>query len=171
MIEIPVITTERLTLRAPRPADFEAFAAFFASERAELERGRRDRRGAWLEFATGSGQWVLYGHGAFSIEDRATGAYLGEAGVFREEHYPETELGWMVTAEAEGKGVAHEAALAVRGWAYATLGRRTLVSYINPGNARSIRLAERLGAARDDAARPACQGDLVYRHPAPEALQ
>ncbi len=171
MIDIPVMTTERLTLRAPRLADFEAYAAYFASGRSELERGRRDRRGAWLEFAAVAGQWVLRGHGGFSLEDRATGAYLGEAGIFHEADDPEPELGWMVVAEAEGKGIAHEAALAVRSWAYRTLGLQTLVSYIHPANARSIRIAERLGAVRDHTARPAAAGDLVYRHPAPEVLQ
>ncbi|HUF86639.1 MAG TPA: GNAT family N-acetyltransferase [Thermohalobaculum sp.] len=171
MIAVPVITTERLTLRAPRLADFEPCAAYFVSERAELERGRQDRRGAWLEFAAVAGQWVLRGYGGFSLEERATGAYLGEAGIFHEADYPEPELGWMVVAEAEGKGIAFEAALAVRAWAYETLGLETLVSYIHPANTRSIRLAERLGAVRDDAARPASAGDLVYRHPAPEALQ
>lgn len=173
MIDIPVICTERLRLRAPRLGDFDAYAAFFASERAELERGRRDRAGAWQEFAAAAGQWMLWGHGAFSIEDAATDAYLGETGVFREDDYPEPELGWMVVPEAEGKGIAREAAGAARDWAYGALGLDTLVSYIDRRNLRSIRLAERLGAVRDDAAPrpgrdPAC---LVYRHRAPEALQ
>ena len=170
MTAIPVLTTERLTLRAPRLADFEPYAAFFASARAGLERGRKDRAGAWKEFATVAGQWVLYGHGGFSIEERTTGVYLGEAGVFHEDGYPEPELGWMVVAEAEGKGIAHEAALEVRRWAYGALGLDTLVSYIDPANARSIRLAERLGAVRDLDASAPDPDDLVYRHPGPDAL-
>lgn len=171
MTGIPRIETGRLVLRAPRVTDFDAYAAFFASERAVLERGRRDRHGAWLEFANVAGQWLLHGHGALSIEDRATGAYLGETGIFRDEDYPEPELGWMLVAEAEGKGFAGEAAAAVRRWAYASLGLETLVSYIDPRNRRSIRLAERLGAVRDGgAARPGRDADcLVYRHPEPSA--
>lgn len=166
---IPVLETGRLILRAPKLEDFEGFAAFMGSDRAELERGRQDRGGAWLHFVTATGQWVLRGHGAFSIEDRATGAYLGEAGIFREHDYPEAEIGWMVVPAAEGRGVAHEAALTVREWAYRALGLTTLVSYIDPENRRSIRLAERLGARIDpDADRPNA-GDLVFRHPSPEA--
>jgi RimJ/RimL family protein N-acetyltransferase len=82
----------------------------------------------------------------------------------------------MVLERAEGKGLAHEAALAVRGWAYGSRGLGALVSYIDPGNARSIRLAERLGARRDDEA-PKPEGEVcvTYRHPSPnsgpEALQ
>lgn len=171
VIRIPTLTTERLILRAPKAEDFEPFAAFMASDRAVLERGRHDRDGAWLLFADAAGQWVLRGYGAFSIEDRETGAYCGECGIFHEHDYPEPEIGWMVTAGAEGRGVAHEAALAVRRWAYADLGLKTLVSYINPANLRSIRLAERLGARLDADAPRSDPEDLVYRHPSPEALQ
>ncbi len=48
---------------------------------------------------------------------------------------------------------------------------RTLVSYIDPRNERSIRLAERLGARLDPrAAQPEDDPCLVFRHPGPEAL-
>ncbi len=167
---IPTLNTPRLMLRAPRLEDFGAYADFFASERAVLERGRRDRVGAWKEFATVVGQWALRGYGGFAIVDRSSGAYLGEAGIFHDHGYPEPEIGWMVVPAAEGKGIAHEAALAVRRWAYDTLGLSTLVSYITPGNSRSIRLAERLGAVPDLAAARPDPGDLVYRHPGPEVL-
>ena len=40
------------------------------------------------------------------------------------------------------------------------------VSYIDPGNARSIALAERLGARPDPDAPRADPDDLVYRHTA-----
>ena len=77
--------------------------------------------------------------------------------------------GWSCAA-AEGRGIAAEAARALRDWAYAAQGWTTLVSYIDPENARSIRLAERLGARLDpDAPHPDGRPCLVYRHPGPEA--
>jgi len=172
MTAIPVISTERLTLRAPRLEDFEPYAAFFASARSNYEDGPLGRARAWKEFASVTGQWSLRGYGAWSVEDRASGAYVGEAGLFHHAHYPEVEIGWMVVADAEGKGIAREAAIAVRGFAYGTLGLKTLVSYIDHDNARSIRLAERLGASRDDRA-PLPEGErcLCYRHPGPEAIR
>ena len=170
-MSFPVLHTERLTLRAPRLADFEPYAAFFASNRSIYQDGPLNRAQAWKEFATVVGQWALRGYGAWSIEERSTGAYVGEAGIFHAAHYPEPEIGWMMLADAEGKGFAREAALAVRAFAYGKLGLKTLVSYIDTGNARSIRLAERLGAARDDnAPLPENERCLVYRHPGPEAL-
>lgn len=165
---IPVLETPRLRLRAPERADFEPYARFFASARAVNERGRCRRARAWGHFGSAVAGWVLNGYGAFSITDRETGAYFGEAGVFREHDYPEPELGWMLMPEAEGRGIAREAALAVRGWADGR-GLVRLVSYISPRNARSIRLAERLGAVLDPAAAKVDPDDLVYRHPAPEA--
>ena len=40
----------------------------------------------------------------------------------------------------------------------------TLVSYMSPGNVASARVAQRMGAVRDDAAPRADPTDLVYRH-------
>jgi len=167
---IPTLTTERLLLRAPGAADFEPYAAFYASARSVWEHGPMSRAAAWTEFATSAGTWVLRGFGAFSLQERTTGRYLGEVGLYQPAHFPEPEIGWILMAEAEGRGLAAEAARAVRTWAYETLGLGPLVSYIGRGNARSIRLAERLGAVADPNA-PACSEDAgVWRHPGREAL-
>ena len=107
--------------------------------------------------------------GPFSLTDRATGGYLGEVGLYQPAHYPEPELGWILMADAEGRGLAEEAARAVRAWAYASLGLETLVSYIARGNARSIRLAERLGAVAEPDAPSSAPDAGVWRHPGPEA--
>lgn len=168
---IPVLATERLTLRAPSLEDFEPFAAHCASPRAVFENGPLDRDAAWREFASAFGLWLVRGYGAWSAEERATGRYVGEVGLFHPPSYPEAEIGWTVMAEAEGRGLAQEAARAVRAFAYGTLGLATLVSYVDPRNERSIRLAERLGARLDPgAAHPDDDPCLVFRHPGPEAL-
>ena len=80
------------------------------------------------------------------------------------------ELGFALTEAGEGKGVAFEAASAVRDWASRVLGLSGLVSYIDPENSRSIDLAKRLHAERDLAAETALEEDgmFVFRHPVPE---
>jgi RimJ/RimL family protein N-acetyltransferase len=87
------------------------------------------------------------------------------------EGWPEHELGWSVWNPAvEGKGFAFEAAKAARDFAWTELGWAGAVSYIDPGNDRSIALARRMGAVLDeDAASPGDGEALVFRHPAPEA--
>ena len=117
-----------------------------------------------------SNQWELLGFGAWAIELRETGAYVGQVGLNLPADFPQRELGWLVWQEYEGKGYAIEAALRAREFAYQTLGWNTLVSYIDPDNARSIRLAERMGAAPDPhAPTPNSEPCLVYRHPSPSA--
>ncbi|MCB1351040.1 MAG: N-acetyltransferase, partial [Maritimibacter sp.] len=64
-VAIPTLTTERLTLRAPKIADFEHWAAFFASERSAHERGPLPRRQAWSTWAADVANWTLRGYGPF----------------------------------------------------------------------------------------------------------
>jgi RimJ/RimL family protein N-acetyltransferase len=165
---IPTLTTERLILRAPRREDFAPFAAFWASERSVHEGGPRDLRGAWEDFAAGFGLWAIDGFGTWSVEDRATGALVGIIGYYHPADFPELEIGWTVFDGFEGKGFAYEAAMAARDWGYAERGLTTLVSYIDPANTRSIRLAERMGARRDTVAPGVDSDDVVMRHPGPD---
>ena len=159
----PTLTTDRLILRMPVLADFEPRAAFGASDRSIHEGGPYDRAESSRIFASEVGQWPLLGFGPFSIADRQSGAYLGESGIYQPVGYPEPELGWFVVPEAEGRGIAAEAARAVMLWARRTFGWDTLVNYIDPDNARSIALALRLGGAACD--RPGLDpGDVVILH-------
>ena len=119
---------------------------------------------AWGAFCHGVAQWQLFGVGNLSIELRETKQCLGQIEINQGPLFPEPEFGWQLTSEAEGKGHAFEAAMALRDWAFQDRKLKTLVSYIDPDNARSIRLAERLGATLDEQAIPQDPGDLVYRH-------
>jgi RimJ/RimL family protein N-acetyltransferase len=168
---IPVLTTERLTLRAPALRDFEATAAFLGSERAAMMGGPLDRLGAWRSLAASLGHWELRGYGMWAVEETRTGGFLGQVGLFDPEGWIAREIGWWLAApESEGRGFAREAALAARRYAYDIAGWREAFSVIHPENHRSIRLAERLGATLDrEQAIPGGAIRRVYRHPAPEA--
>ncbi len=170
MTAAPRIETERLTLRPHRMEDFPAFAAFFASDAARFIGGPLPARGAWHGFAADVGSWDLLGYGDWAIEERATGAFAGQVALSKPPHFPEREIGWLLIPGFEGRGYATEAARAVRGFAYGTLGWDTAVSYVDPGNHRSIAVARRLGCTEDPAAPPLDPEDLVFRHPAPEPL-
>lgn len=174
----PVLTTERLTLRAPHPGDAEAFVAFYETERACHVGGPKDTRSAWNFFCTEIGHWAVHGFGMFTVTHKDNDAALGIVGHWYPLGWPETEIGWVLFDESlEGTGIAFEAAKACVDHAWNTLRWETVVSYIDPANTRSIALAERLGATLDANATPPVRKDpdapdaLVYRHPAPEALQ
>ncbi|MCB2129927.1 MAG: GNAT family N-acetyltransferase [Rhodobacteraceae bacterium] len=160
----PTLHTERLTLRAPRLADFEHWAAFFASPRSVHERGMMDRAGAYRHWAADVALWPLKGYGPFGLDDRVTGAYVGEVGIYEPEGYPEPELGWFTVPEAEGKGYAAEAARAVMTWARQNLGWDRLINIVDPANARSIALGQRLGGTIDPDGKGTDPGDVVIVH-------
>lgn len=161
---IPVIETERLLLRPLVFADWPAYFAFLASDRARYMGGPHSEETAWSFFCNDVAQWSLFGHGALMFEDRQTGETMGQVALCKGPLFPELELGWFVYDGAEGKGYALEAASALRDWGFATLGVSECVSYIDPDNARSIRLAERLGARLDPEAQAPHPANLVYRH-------
>jgi RimJ/RimL family protein N-acetyltransferase len=165
LINTPVLETARLTLRAPDLSDFDAYAGFFGSPRSRFVGGPMPRDRAWRFFGHHAGHWALRGFGTFFLAPKAGGDALGMVMAWHPEGHPEREIGWvMFTDKAEGQGYAREAATAVLAHVFRTLGWNTAVSYIDPGNARSVALADRLGARHDPDAAKADPTDLVYRH-------
>ncbi|MCL3881276.1 GNAT family N-acetyltransferase [Marivita sp. GX14005] len=166
MADAPIINTSRLTLRPHIASDLDTLCDLFATEHARFIGGPLGRKEAWRLLASEVAMWELMGHGAWGIEG-ADGAFLGQIGLLKPPHFREVEIGWTLLPEAEGHGYAFEAASAALGWAWEN-GFETLVSYIHPGNARSIALAERLGAVHDPRAeRPegeTASETCVYRH-------
>jgi RimJ/RimL family protein N-acetyltransferase len=126
--------------------------------------GPFDIAAAWGMFCADHAQWDLFGVGALMIEDRQTGQTLGQVGINAGPLFPEHELGWLVYAASEGKGIAFEAATALRNWAIVEKRLPTLVSYVDPENMRSRSLAERLGAFQDETAEKQNETDIVFRH-------
>lgn len=165
---IPVLHTERLTLRGPEADDWPAFRDYFASARAAYTGGPKDEKQAWTIFAAEFGHWHLRGFGMWTVERE--GAPIGLVGCWYPAGWPEKEIGWLIWDGFEGQGYAYEAAKAVRAQCYGPFNWPTAVSYIHRDNARSIALADRLGCTRDaDAVHPNAQA-LVFRHPSPSDL-
>ena len=166
----PRLETPRLILRGPEPRDIAPTIAFLLDqERAEGFGSAPNRGEAWRWFALNVGHWHIHGYGYFTVEMRDTGETAGITGIWNPEGWPEPELGWALCAGFEGRGLAFEAALRARQWAYEALGFPTLTSNIVPGNARSIALAERLGARFEREYDNIHMGrDFLYRHPGPD---
>jgi RimJ/RimL family protein N-acetyltransferase len=156
---IPVIETQRLRLRAPRLADFDAWAEVLCGPAGPHLGGPFDRDDAFTEFAAACGTWLLRGHGPWTVEPRAGGAPLGFVLIGFEPGDREPELGFLFRPEAEGRGLAAEAARAALDHARAA-GLPALVSYVAPDNGRSLALVRRLGARRDGT----LDGCEVWRH-------
>lgn len=150
----PLIETERLVLRLPRVEDAADLAVAYSdpeavrylgdgttSTLAEVEAAIPQ----WLE------RWEMWGLGFFSLERRGDGRVLGRAGFLQwdpetwEIGGSETEIGWLLGQEHWGRGYATEAALALRDWAFEERGLSRLISLIQHGNLRSVRVAEKIG--------------------------
>jgi RimJ/RimL family protein N-acetyltransferase len=101
----------------------------------------------WRDMTFHAGHWQLKGFGHWVLEERETGEVVGRAGLLRPPEWPDLEVGWTVARGHWGKGYAPEAARAACGWAHDELGARHIISLIHPTNARSIRVAEKLGEA------------------------
>lgn len=147
------------------------YAAIACSEPGRFVGGPMSCEEAWYGFNELVAGWLLRGHGLWSVETRDGTQLLGFLPLAHEIGDPEPELGWPLCEAAEGKGYATEAALAARDFAFGRLGGKALVSYLDPGNARSQSVAERLGARRDATSRhPEDDNTLICRHPGSEAL-
>ncbi|MBW4709288.1 GNAT family N-acetyltransferase [Roseobacter sp. YSTF-M11] len=167
---IPTLETTRLSLRGPEPEDYPDFKATFTSYRARFMGGPLNAYEAWMLYAAEIGHWQIRGFGMWMVHDKTTDETLGMAGGWKPAKWPEAEIAWVIWPDRAGKGYALEATHAVRHYLYNQKGWETAVSYIDPKNLDSIRLAERLGARKDADAATIDGSDAVYRHPSPAAL-
>lgn len=154
---VPTFVTDRLVLRAWRPADIEAIMAMDSEpevyeylegeapgpdHRDELEQCMAAGLGPGLcALTAGLGVWVVTSR---TTDRRFMGLVmlipLGGDG-------PEIELGFRLARAEWGRGVAQEAATAVLDHAF-RLGLPTVVAVTDPDNVNSERVLGRLGFRR-----------------------
>jgi len=170
-IHIPTIETDRLRLRAPRLSDFAAYGAFCASPRSAGVGGPFGEWAAFERLAAIVGHWQMRGYGRWLVADKTTDEPLGIVGLMYPVDWPEPEIAWSVFDAAEGRGVAFEAAMRSRDYAYDTLGWTRVISCTVPANARSVALAKRMGAVHETNFEHDDIGTLnVWRHLSPQEL-
>jgi RimJ/RimL family protein N-acetyltransferase len=167
-LQIPELTTERLRLRAFRPADVEPYVALMADPEvtrylADLRPLTRDE--AWRQLAIFIGHWVLRGFGLWAVEERASGEFLGRIGCLEPAGWPAFEIAYTLRRASWGRGYAREGAAAALAFARETLRRDDIVSLIRPQNTGSIRVATVLGARFDGTVQLLGAPADVYRYP------
>jgi RimJ/RimL family protein N-acetyltransferase len=93
--------------------------------------------------------WDAYGFGLWAAVERATGEMLGFVGLCHPVWWPamieRVEVGWRLRREAWGAGYATEGARAALRAGFETLGLAEIVSFVHPGNERSLAVTRRLG--------------------------
>lgn len=169
----PVLTTERLVLRPYRADDLNAVAAMVGDAEVVRHVGgqTQTREEAWRRMMCGPALWTLLGYGYWAVARHEDDALIGQMGFadFKRDMTPNIEgvpeFGYMFARPVHGQGFASEAAAAALAWADATLDHPETVAIIDPGNAPSIRLAERFGYLEREPARYKGDDILLFRRP------
>jgi RimJ/RimL family protein N-acetyltransferase len=144
-----ILNTERLRLEPFDDQHFEGLQAMnrlpevmrFISGQPETP----DETRAGIERV--KDRWAEYGFSWWAFIERDSGRLVGAGCIQylgRDPANPH-EIGWRLIPSHRGRGLASEAARAMAGWAFGTLGVPQLVAICLPDNEDSARLMRRLG--------------------------
>ena len=152
---VPILETARLRLRAFREEDLTPWAATMGDPDVVRHLGGHPfgREDTWRRILSSVGAWATLGYGYWAVERQDEGDLIGQVGFadFKRDMQPSIEglpeMGWIFSPHAHGKGYATEAVQAGLAWADKALKASIIPAIIDPGNAPSIRVAERCGFA------------------------
>jgi RimJ/RimL family protein N-acetyltransferase len=140
----PVLETERLVLRAPRPGDVKALA-MLANDRRIAENTARipfpykvSDAQAFIDQVNRPGSEIAF------LVTLADGTVMGACGLATTERQP-PELGYWLGVAYWGKGYATEAVRAVIDYAFTDLDPEALASSVRVTNPGSRRILEKCG--------------------------
>lgn len=142
------LQTERLVLREFVADDADALALVLSDPEtmryypAPFDRARVEQ---WID--RNLHRYAEDGVGLWAMVLKSTGELIGDCGIIRQQVDGENlfEIGYHLRRDHWGQGLATEAALACREWAFANLKLERLISLIRPENVPSSRVAERNG--------------------------
>jgi RimJ/RimL family protein N-acetyltransferase len=149
-----LIQTERLLLRHWREEDREPFYRLNADARvmefmpACLTLAESDRL-----FERINEHFRKHNFGLYAAELREDRTFVGYVGLavpsFEASFTPCVEIGWRLSADHWGRGLATEGARAVANHAFGELRIDEIVSFTVPENIRSRRVMEKIGMTHD----------------------
>ncbi len=148
------LETARLVIREMRRSDVESLHRLFSDPLfmrfwPVFDRSRTER---WVEESLLS--YARYGFGLWALTLRGSEEAIGDCGLAVIKGLEGMEgtagsepiqIGWHVRRDLWGQGLATEAALACRDYAFDRLGRSALSALIQPENTVSRRVAEKIG--------------------------
>ncbi|KLL09983.1 GNAT family N-acetyltransferase [Protofrankia coriariae] len=145
-IVVPTVVTDRLILRCWRPADIDPYAAMNADEETmRYLNGPFDRAGTERLVTHLAGMWVLLGYGMWAVEDKATGEFLGRAGLYYADGWPGVEVAVSIRRDRWRQGLGTEAIRTALDYGFAALGEDELVTVTDQGNIGANGIARKLG--------------------------
>ena len=148
-----VIETERLTLRQLDAGDAE-FIRQLLNDPSFLrfvgDRGVRTTDDGRRYIADGPvASYARHGFGLWLVELKDAGTPIGICGLLKRDTLPDVDIGFAFLPPFRAKGYATESTSAVMAYGTAQLGLTRVVAIVNPENAGSIRVLEKLGMTFD----------------------
>lgn len=144
-----ILETKRLILRQFHILDGDALERVFGDPEV-MRYGPGVQTQAWVKdwLRSCMENYRQWGFGPWAIVEKTSSAVIGYAGLY---HFsdidgnPEIEVGYRFMRSHWGRGFATEAVNAIREYAFHFLCMPRLVALIDPQNAASIRVAEKIG--------------------------
>ncbi len=143
-----ILQTTRLRLREFSPEDLDALAEVLSDpETMRYYPAPYDRVGVEQWIARNRQRYQDDGVGLWAMELNTTHEVIGDCGVIPQQVEEERlyEIGYHLRQDHWHHGLATEAAVACRDWAFTHLKTDRLISLIRPENLPSRRVAERIG--------------------------
>jgi [ribosomal protein S5]-alanine N-acetyltransferase len=167
--ETPIVCeTSRLILRKFNENDVESLLSFLGDP--EVMRfsitGPETRADIQTKYLPGClKRYSRDGLGQWAVIRKSDGICVGECGICIQQvdGEKEFEISYRMRRDCWGNGLATEAARACRDYGFKTAGLRRLISIIEPENAASIRVAEKIGMALEKKASFHKIPVLIYR--------
>ncbi|MFC4729917.1 GNAT family N-acetyltransferase [Coralloluteibacterium thermophilus] len=154
-----ILHTERLLLRRFTPHDARAYRPLVSDPRvlrhtgeAPIEDVESVRR---LLLERPIRDYAVHGFGRLACIEKDSGHLIGFCGLKRLEDLGEIDIGYRFIPACWGKGYATEAATAVIRQHVDRFGPRRIVALVDPANAGSVRVLEKLGMAYERDVQPA----------------
>lgn len=144
-----VVETDRLLLRQATPGDVDDLLGIFSDPIAMQYYSRtktREETAAWLRW--NMDDYARHGFGLWVVTLKGTREFVGQCGLVMQadiDGKDEVEIGYLMLRRHWNEGFATEAACACRDYGLGQLRLARLVSLINPQNAPSRRVAEKVG--------------------------
>ncbi|ALD21353.1 GNAT family N-acetyltransferase [Hymenobacter sp. DG25A] len=150
---VPLLETTDLLLRGPQPTDLPEGAAMHQDPAFYRFLGGKphSEEDVWRRMLSHMGHWAMLGYGSWSIEEKASGRFVGTVGFFdvQRDLTPSIkgtpEAGWVLAPRLHGRGYASQALQAALAWADEHLPAPRTTCIIDPGNNASLRLAHKFG--------------------------
>ena len=150
---VPQLETPDLLLRAPQVSDLPEFTVLANDPAFYRNLGNKPmtEEEIWRRMLGQLGHWALLGYGAWSVEEKATGRYIGTVGFFdyQRDLTPSLkgtlEAGWTIAPRVHGRGFATQALQAALTWAEPRFPTARFTCIIDPENVASLAVARKFG--------------------------